>query len=94
MLCSKNELKGEPGNSGLKGEKGEPAGYYGSHYGGVQGPPGPPVSSGNIHTELLFVVPPLPFNTHDCEYDKMKCLNDVYLSERQSGSSSSSEGVK
>lgn len=39
-------MKGEPG---FKGEKGEPGGgFYESHHGGVQGPPGrpgPPVTA-------------------------------------------------
>lgn len=40
-LSVQNEMKGETGPPGLKGEKGEP-GYYDARYGPV-GQPGPPV---------------------------------------------------
>lgn len=67
-----NQLKGERGDPGLKGERGEPGGHYGSPYGGVQGPPGPPVRTsrkglGSIYTKLLFVA----FNTPECEFNQM-----------------------
>lgn len=41
-----NEMKGDTGSPGLKGEKGEPGGgYYDPRYGGsgYPGQPGPPV---------------------------------------------------
>uniref|UniRef100_A0A8C3A675 Collagen alpha-1(XVIII) chain n=1 Tax=Cyclopterus lumpus TaxID=8103 RepID=A0A8C3A675_CYCLU len=42
-----NELKGERGDLGVKGEKGEPSGgYYDPRFGGVQGPSGPPGKPG------------------------------------------------
>lgn len=43
-----NEMKGETGSPGLKGEKGEPGGgYYDPQFGrsGSPGLPGPPVST-------------------------------------------------
>lgn len=50
MFCVQNELKGETGSQGVKGEKGEPGGgYYDPRYpGSGVGPPGErgqPVSS-------------------------------------------------
>lgn len=51
-----NELKGERGDVGVKGEKGEPGGgYYDPRFGGVQGAdgkPGLPVSDGSETLEL------------------------------------------
>ena len=43
VMCLQNELKGERGDNGVKGEKGEPAaGFYDPRFGGVQGAAGSP----------------------------------------------------
>lgn len=57
-LCAQNELKGETGSPGFKGEKGEPGGgYYDPRYGGVGAPgvPGPPVRSHRLKYNKTFV---------------------------------------
>ncbi|XP_034077359.1 collagen type XVIII alpha 1 chain a isoform X1 [Gymnodraco acuticeps] len=47
IYAFKNELKGERGDVGVKGEKGEQSGgYYDQRFGGVQGQPGPPGKPG------------------------------------------------
>ncbi|KAI9535111.1 hypothetical protein NQZ68_007200 [Dissostichus eleginoides] len=47
IYAFKNELKGERGDVGVKGEKGEQiGGYYDQRFGGVQGQPGPPGKPG------------------------------------------------
>lgn len=47
VFSLQNDLKGERGDTGVKGEKGEPSGgYYDPRFGRQQGPPGPPGNPG------------------------------------------------
>jgi len=59
-VLQQNELKGERGGVGVKGERGEPSGgYYDPHFGGAQGPAGPPgkpglqVSPENLSSSII-----------------------------------------